>query len=128
MRVFFRSNADAYVLVYNIDTGATSTSCTFGPSDPVRVEGDCVSRPGPARSLRSRGGRSGGDGIRGRRGESRTVPGFTWYLSGRDADRADYDDELDSGQIVGDPYVGIERLNSRIIAPGAEDASDATET
>jgi hypothetical protein len=49
-------------------------------------------------------------------------------LSGRDADRADYDDELDSGQIVGDPYVGIERLNSRIIAPGAEDASDATET
>ena len=43
MRVFFRSNADAYVLVYNIDTeGYVHLVYPFGPSDPVRVEGGRV--------------------------------------------------------------------------------------
>ena len=39
MRVFFRSNADAYVLVYNIDTeGYIHLVYPYGPADPMRVE------------------------------------------------------------------------------------------
>ncbi|HEU4941344.1 MAG TPA: DUF4384 domain-containing protein, partial [Candidatus Eisenbacteria bacterium] len=130
MRVFFRSNADAYVLVYNIDTeGYIHLVYPFGPSDPVRVEGGRAYRV-PARHDPYDLVADGPAGMEyvvavASRHPFQDLP---WYLSGRDADRDEYDDELDSGQIVGDPYVGIERLNSRIIAPGAEDESDATET
>jgi hypothetical protein len=130
MRVFFRSNADAYVLVYNIDTeGYIHLVYPFGPSDPVRVEGGRAYRV-PARHDPYDLVADGPAGMEYVVAVASREPfqDLPWYLSGRDADRADYDDELDSGQIVGDPYVGIERLNSRIIAPGAEDESDATET
>jgi len=130
MRVFFRSNADAYVLVYNIDTeGYIHLVYPFGPSDPVRVEGGRAYRV-PARHDPYDLVADGPAGMEYVVAVASRQPfqDLPWYLSGRDADRDDYDDELDSGQVVGDPYVGIERLNSRIIAPGAEDESDATET
>ena len=130
MRVFFRSNADAYVLVYNIDTeGYIHLVYPFGPSDPARVEGGRAYRV-PARHDPYDLVADGPAGMEYVVAVASRYPfqDLPWYLSGRDADRDDYDDELDSGQIVGDPYVGIERLNSRIIAPGAEDESDATET
>src|SRR6266705_1838303 len=39
MRVFFRSNTDAYVLVYNIDTeGYIHLVYPYGAADPLRVE------------------------------------------------------------------------------------------
>jgi uncharacterized protein DUF4384 len=130
MRVFFRSTDDAYVLVYNIDTeGYIHLVYPFGPSDPMHVEGGRAYRI-PARhdpyDLVA-------DGPPGMEfvvavASRRPFQDLPWYLSGRDPDRDDYEDELDSGQIVGDPYVAIERLNGRIIAPGAEDESDATET
>ena len=130
MRVFFRSNADAYVLVYNIDTeGYIHLVYPFGPSDQARVEGGRAYRV-PARHDPYDLVADGPPGMEYVVAVASRQPfqDLPWYLSGRDADRDDYDDELDSGQIVGDPYVGIERLNSRIIAPGAEDESDATET
>jgi len=130
MRVFFRSNADAYVLVYNIDTeGYIHLVYPFGPSDPMRVEGGRAYRV-PARHDPYDLVADGPAGMEYVVAVASRQPfqDLPWYLSGRDADRDDYDDELDSGQVVGDPYVGIERLNSRIIAPGAEDESDATET
>jgi hypothetical protein len=130
MRVFFRSNADAYVLVYNIDTeGYIHLVYPFGPSDPSRVEGGRAYRV-PARHDPYDLVADGPAGMEYVVAVASRQPfqDLPWYLSGRDADRDAYDDELDSGQIVGDPYVGIERLNSRIIAPGAEDESDATET
>jgi len=56
-----------------------------------------------------------------------------WYLTSgapesEGAGRGDEDDELESGAIVGDPYVGMERLNRRILPSQGEGDSDANET
>jgi len=133
MQVFFRSNADAYVLVYNIDTeGYIHLVYPYGPSDPLRVEAGQSYRI-PARHDPYDLVADGPPGMEfvvavASRYPFRDLP---WFLTPGVADAADQprsDDELDSGVIVGDPYVGIERLNRRILAPSGEEDSDANET
>ena len=130
MRIFFRTNSDAYVLVYNIDTeGFIHLVYPYGPSDPFRVETGRTYRI-PARHDPYDLVADGPPGMEfvvavASRQPFRDLP---WFLRGGDPDEVLTDDELESGQIVGDPYVGIERLNQRIIAPEAMDDSDVTET
>jgi hypothetical protein len=123
MRVFFRSNTDAYVLVYNIDTeGYIHLVYPYGPADPLRVEGGRTyiipQRHDPYDLV--------ADGPAGMEFVVAVASRFPfqnlpWYLTtgapeseaaGRGGDE---EDELDSGAIVGDPYVGMERLNRRIL-------------
>ena len=132
MQVFFRCNANAYVLVYNIDTeGYIHLVYPYGPSDPPRVEGGRSYRI-PARHDPYDLVADGPPGMEfvvavASRYPFRDLP---WFLEGDAAEAAGSrsDDELDSGLIVGDPYVGMERLNRRILPPGSEDESDANET
>jgi uncharacterized protein DUF4384 len=130
MRIFFRTRADAYVLVYNIDTeGYIHLVFPYGPSDPMRVEGGKTYRI-PARHDPYDLVADGPPGMEfvvavASKSPFRDLP---WYLRGGDPDEAASDDELESGQVVGDPYVGMERLNQRIIAPEHADESDITET
>ncbi|HET9251939.1 MAG TPA: DUF4384 domain-containing protein [Candidatus Eisenbacteria bacterium] len=130
MRIFFRTNSDAYVLVYNIDTeGFIHLVYPYGPSDPLRVEAGRTYRI-PARHDPYDLVADGPPGMEfvvavTSRHPFRDLP---WFLRGGDPDEVRSDDELESGQIVGDPYVGIERLNQRIIAPEFADDSDVTET
>ncbi len=133
MRVFFRSNADAYVLVYNIDTeGYIHLVYPYGPTDPLRVEGGRTYRI-PARHDPYDLVADGPAGMEFVVAVASPVPllNLPWYLRGNapaeDLDRED-EDELEAGVIVGDPYVGMERLNRRIISPGAADEADASET
>lgn len=133
MQVFFRSNADAYVLVYNIDTeGYIHLVYPYGPSDPPRVEAGQSYRI-PARHDPYDLVADGPPGMEfvvavASRYPFRDLP---WFLEPGAADASDQprsDDELDSGVIVGDPYVGIERLNRRILPPAGDEDSDANET
>ena len=133
MQVFFRSNADAYVLVYNIDTeGYIHLIYPYGPSDPLRVDGGQSYRI-PARHDPYDLVADGPPGMEfvvavASRYPFRDLP---WFLTPGVADASDQprsDDELDSGVIVGDPYVGMERLNRRILPPAGEEDSDANET
>ena len=133
MQVFFRSNANAYVLVYNIDTeGYIHLIYPYGPSDPPRVEGGQSYRI-PARHDPYDLVADGPPGMEfvvavASRYPFRDLP---WFLEPGVADASDQprsDDELDSGVIVGDPYVGMERLNRRILPPSGEEDSDANET
>ena len=130
MRIFFRTNTDAHVLVYNIDTeGFIHLVYPYGPSDPLRVEGGRTYRI-PARHDPYDLVADGPPGMEfvvavASRHPFRDLP---WFLRGGDPDEVRSDDELESGQIVGDPYVGIERLNQRIIAPEFADDSDVTES
>jgi len=133
MQVFFRSNADAYVLVYNIDTeGYIHLIYPYGPSDPPRVEAGQSYRI-PARHDPYDLVADGHPGMEfvvavASRFPFRDLP---WFLEPGAADASDQprsDDELVSGVIVGDPYVGMERLNRRILPPAGEDESDANET
>ena len=135
MRVFFRSNADAYVLVYNIDTeGYIHLVYPYGPADPMRVEAGRTyiipQRHDPYDLV--------ADGPPGMEFVVAVASRFPfqdlpWYLTSgapesEPADRGDQDDELESGVIVGDPYVGMERLNRRILPSQNEGDSDANET
>lgn len=130
MRIFFRANADAHVLVYNIDTeGYIHLVYPYGPSDPLRVEGGKTYRI-PARHDPYDLVADGPPGMEfvvavASRHPFRDLP---WFLRGGDPDESRSEDELESGQVVGDPYVGMERLNQRIIAPEHADDSDITET
>ena len=52
MRVFFRPSADAYVLIYNIDTeGYIHLVYPYGPDDPEWLEEADVPGAVPQRSL-----------------------------------------------------------------------------
>jgi hypothetical protein len=130
MRIFFRTNSDAHVLVYNIDTeGYIHLVYPYGPSDPLRVDAGRTYRI-PARHDPYDLVADGPPGMEfvvavASRHPFRDLP---WFLRGGDPDEVRSDDELESGQIVGDPYVGIERLNERIIAPEHAGVSDVTET
>ena len=130
MRIFFRTRTDAYVLVYNIDTeGYIHLVYPYGPSDPHRVEAGRTYRI-PARHDPYDLVADGPPGMEfvvavASHHPFRDLP---WFLRGGDPDEALSDDELESGQIVGDPYVGMERLNQRIIAPEHLEDSDITET
>ena len=135
MRVFFRSNADAYVLVYNIDTeGYIHLVYPYGPADPMRVEAGRTyiipQRHDPYDLVAD-----GPPGMEFVVAVASRYPfqNLPWYLTSgspesEPADRGDQDDELESGVIVGDPYVGMERLNRRILPSQNEGDSDANET
>ncbi|MGH7681881.1 MAG: DUF4384 domain-containing protein [Candidatus Eiseniibacteriota bacterium] len=130
MRVFFRTNADAFVIVYNIDTdGYIHLVYPYGPSDQMRVEGGRTyvipARHDPYELV--------ADGPTGMefvvavasRAPFRDLP---WYLTSGapegDAEHAGTDNPTDSGVIAGDPYVGMEQLNQRIVPPGSDADAD----
>jgi hypothetical protein len=117
---------DAYVLLYNIDTeGYIHLIYPYGPSDRPLVEGGqtCVV---PSRSDPYELAADGPPGVEYVVALASPVPfrDLPWYLS--DTDRGgraagdEQGDETDEGYIVGDPYVGMEQLNRRIVPPGHE--------
>jgi Domain of unknown function (DUF4384) len=136
MRVFFRSSAEAYVLVYNIDTeGYIHLVYPYGPADPSRVEGGATYQI-PARHDPYELVADGPPGMEFVVAVASPVPfqNLPWYLSiGSDAippseDEGPPPDDLQSGVIVGDPYVGMGRINQLIVPPGYEKASATNET
>lgn len=127
MKIFFRPNVDSYVLIYNIDTeGFIHLIYPYGPEDPERLEGgrtyQIPSRQDPYDLVAD-----GPQGIEYVVALAAPFPyrDLPWYLSGRLADEgpppgSDEGDE-DSGVIVGDPYLGMDRIVRRIVPPGRED-------
>jgi len=127
MKIFFRPNVDSYVLIYNIDTeGFIHVIYPYGPEDPERLEGgrtyQIPSRQDPYDLVAD-----GPQGIEYVVALAAPFPyrDLPWYLSGRLADEgppagSDEGDE-DSGVIVGDPYLGMDRIVRRIVPPGRED-------
>ena len=131
MRVFFRTSADAYVLVYNIDTdGYIHLVYPYGPSDQMRVEGGRTYII-PARHDPYELVADGPTGMEFVVAVASRTPflNLPWYLtSGAPENDAEHgeasNDPTDSGVIVGDPYVGMEQLNRRIIPSGGDADSD----
>ena len=135
MRVYFRGNADSYMLVFNIDTdGYIHLVYPYGPGDTPSVEGGRTYMI-PSRSDPYDLVADGPPGIEYVVAVGSPYPfqDLPWYLSA-DADggrpEGDYDgeDDTESGRIVGDPYVGIDRILHRIAAPGREDLLATNET
>jgi len=142
MQVFFRANQDAYVLIYNIDTeGYIHLIYPFRPNDPVHVDAGETYRV-PSRHDPYDLVAEGPEGMEYVVALASPSP-FTnlpWFLApgsvenARDRDEdgsgddANADDDLDQGVIVGDPYVGMEKLNSRIVAHGREDQVATADT
>jgi len=135
MLVYFRSSADAYMLVFNVDTdGYIHLVYPYGPEDPPYVDGGRAYQI-PARSDPYDLVADGPPGIEYVVAVASPVPfrDLPWYLT---ADRADGDrpdlegqgDDTDSGQLAGDPYVGIDRIIRRIAPPGREDRIATNET
>jgi len=136
MRVYFRSSGDGYVLVFNVDTeGYIHLIYPYGPEDPPSVDGGRAYRI-PARSDPYDLVADGPPGIEYVVAVASPYPfqDLPWYLSAERADGArpqygdDDDDETESGQIQGDPYVGIDRILRRIAPPGREDRMATNET
>jgi hypothetical protein len=135
MRVFFRPSADAFVLVYNIDTeGYVHLVYPYGPNDPIQVEANQTLRI-PARHDPYDLVADGPPGVEYVVAVASEVPfqKLPWYLSGDPdggppPDDAAPGDDLESGVIVGDPYVGMQRINRRILQPGAGSRSASSET
>ena len=136
MRVYFRSNGDGYVLVFNVDTeGYIHLVYPYGAEDPPYVEGGRAYRI-PSRSDPYDLVADGPPGIEYVVAVASPYPfqNLPWYLSVERADgnRSDLDDEdvddTESGRIVGDPYVGIDRIIRRIAPPGREDRIATNET
>ena len=134
MRVFFRSSADAFVLVYNIDTeGYIHLVYPYGPADPMRVEAGRTYQI-PARHDPYDLVADGPQGMEFVVAVASREPfqNLPWYLTSgapeSEAGRGDDDDDTESGVIVGDPYVGMERINKRILPALGEGDSDASET
>src|SRR5258706_226195 len=106
----------------------------YGPNDPPFVDGGRAYRI-PSRSDPYDLVADGPQGIEYVVAVASPVPfqDLPWYLS---ADRADGgrpdledgDDDTDSGQIEGDPYVGIDRIIRRIAPQGREDRIATNET
>lgn len=135
MRVYFRGNADCYMLVFNIDTdGYVHLVYPYGPGDTPSVEGGRTYMI-PSRSDPYDLVADGPPGIEYVVAVGSPYPfqDLPWYLSA-DADggrpEGDYEseDDTESGRIVGDPYVGIDRILRRIAAPGREDLLATNET
>jgi hypothetical protein len=135
MRVYFRGNANCYMLVFNIDTdGYIHLVYPYGPGDTPSVEGGRTYMI-PSRSDPYDLVADGPPGIEYVVAVGSPYPfqDLPWYLSA-DADggrpEGDYDseDDTESGRIVGDPYVGIDRILHRIAAPGREDLLATNET
>ena len=127
MRVFFRARADAYVLIYNIDTeGYIHLVYPYDPGDPDMVEGgrtyQVPSRNDPYDLV--------ADGPTGMEylvaiASPEPFRDLPWYLTGgyEGRDRGEEygdDDEGDSGVIVGDPYIGMDRVVRRVVPRGLE--------
>jgi hypothetical protein len=132
MRVFFRTSSDAFVLIYNIDTeGYIHLVYPYGPDDPDRVEGG-VTHQVPSRNDPYELVADGPTGIEYVVAIASPFPfqDLPWYLTGgTEATRSEYDDDgEDSGVIVGDPYVGMDRVVRRVVPQGREDdvATDDT--
>lgn len=138
MRVYFRTNADGYVLVFNVDTeGYIHLIYPYGPGDSPFVEGGRPYRI-PSRSDPYDLVADGPPGIEYVVAVASPYPfqNLPWYLS---ADRVEdgrpdgYDEDgdawdTDAGALVGDPYVGIDRIIRRIVPPGREDRVATNET
>lgn len=134
MRIYFRTSADAYVLLYNIDTeGYIHLIYPYGPSDRPFVEGGVTSVV-PSRSDPYELAADGPPGMEYVVALASPVPfrDLPWYLSVTDqGDRSDEGgegDDTDQGYVVGDPYVGMERLNRRIVPPGHENDVASSDT
>jgi hypothetical protein len=135
MRVFFRTSVSAYVLIYNIDTeGYIHLIYPYGPSDPARVGGGETYQV-PARHDPYELVADGPPGMEFVVAVMSPLPfqNLPWYLSsGPDAAPPPGDerpqDDLQAGVIVGDPYVGMGRVNSLILPPGAEGGSATNQT
>ena len=136
MRVYFRANSDAYVLVFNVDTeGYVHLVFPYGAGDPSSVEGGRTYRI-PSRSDPYDLVADGPPGIEYVVAVASPFPfqDLPWYLSADRADGSrpdlenDDDDDTESGQLVGDPYVGIDRIIRRIAPPGREDRIATNET
>ena len=136
MRVYFRASSDAYALVFNVDTeGYVHLVYPYGPGDQSSVEGGRTYRI-PSRSDPYGLVADGPPGIEYVVAVASPFPfqNLPWYLSADRADGSrpdledDDDDETESGQLVGDPYVGIDRIIRRIAPPGREDRVAMNET
>lgn len=134
MKIFFRPNVDSYVLIYNIDTeGFIHVIYPYGPEDPERLEGgrtyQIPSRQDPYDLVAD-----GPQGIEYVVALAAPFPyrDLPWYLSGRLADEgppsgSDEGDE-ESGVIVGDPYLGMDRIVRRIVPAGREEEVATADT
>jgi hypothetical protein len=136
MRVYFRANADCYVLVFNVDTeGYIHLVYPYGPEDAPSVEGGRAYRI-PSRSDPYDLVADGPPGVEYVVAVASPYPfqNLPWYLSADRVDgaRPDLEDEdgddTESGHLVGDPYVGIDRIIRRIAPPGREDRIATNET
>ena len=136
MRVYFRANVESYVLVFNVDTdGYIHLIYPYGPEDPPTVEGGRAYRV-PARSDPYDLVADGPPGIEYVVAVASPYPfeNLPWYLTSDRADgaRPEYDedsnDDMESGHIAGDPYVGIDRIVRRIAPEGREDRVATSET
>lgn len=136
MRVYFRANADAYVLLYNIDTdGYIHLIYPYGPADRPFAEGGRTVAI-PSRSDPYELAADGPPGVEYVVALASPVPfrNLPWYLAEGAATRAPEDqpgdsgDDADAGYIVGDPYVGMEQLNQRIVPPGRENEVASSDT
>ena len=134
MKIFFRPSSDSYVLIYNIDTeGFIHLVYPYGPEDPERLEGgrtyQIPSRQDPYDLVAD-----GPQGIEYVVALAAPFPylDLPWYLSGRLADEGpppgvDQGDE-ESGVIVGDPYLGMDRIVRRIVPDGRENEVATADT
>jgi hypothetical protein len=132
MRVSFRTSTDAFVLIYNIDTeGYIHLVYPYGPEDDDRIEGG-VTYQVPSRDDPYEMVADGPTGVEYIVAIASPVPfrDLPWFLRGRyEGEAGDYgQDDEDSGVIVGDPYVGMDRVIRRVVPPGLEDevATDDT--
>ena len=137
MVIYFRASAGAYVLLFNVDTeGYIHLVYPYGPADPTYVDGGRTLRV-PSRSDPYTLAADGPPGVEYVVAVASTVPfrDLPWYLSRDEAEGGphqsesdDSADEPEAGYIVGDPYVGIERIVRRIVPPGREDQTATSET
>jgi hypothetical protein len=137
MQVFFRASQDAYVLLYNIDTeGYIHLIYPFRPGDPARVSGGETYRV-PSRHDPYDLVAEGPEGVEYVVALASPLPfqELPWYLAPGLSDDRDRqapgdaeDDNLEEGVIVGDPYVGMEKLHRRLVPRGREDQVASADT
>lgn len=138
MQVYFRASRNAYVLLYNIDTeGYVHLIYPFRPGDPVHVQGGETYRV-PSRHDPYDLVAEGPEGVEYVVALASPEPfqDLPWFLapglSDESRDRrpgdAESDDDLDQGVIVGDPFVGMERLHRRLVPRGLEDEVATADT
>ncbi len=136
MQVFFRASQDAYMLIYNIDTeGYIHLIYPFRPGDPVHVQGGETYRV-PSRHDPYDLVAEGPEGVEYVVALASPVPfmDLPWYLApglsdeSRDRGDAEGEDDIEDGVIVGDPFVGMERLHRRLVPRGNEDRVATADT